>query len=268
MTQNPVNSLFLLYKDTTACLEKFDNEHDFERMCADILNALGFSDVVLQAPRGGKDGGRDITFKTARGERGLACVTLRKDIAVKFQEDFGQRRKGEFDLYSLFCTAYIPSPSKIKFEKYCIDELDAILTIYDIEGVRSLLDTVLKGVRAEYLQISDEAPTLEEKNHLLRQQLNKMEEDCRDLQKAADLSADMEYRGFAYFRKSTNEGPFCSPCLSEKAKPVRLLEKSEYYWECPLCHNVYCSDRHAVQRQEDAAARDYMNSDYDPFSII
>ena len=47
---------------TLAALEAFDNQHDFERLAADLLNAGGCSDVVLQAPRGGADGGRDILF--------------------------------------------------------------------------------------------------------------------------------------------------------------------------------------------------------------
>lgn len=84
-------------------LEKFDNQHEFERMCADILNALGYKDVVLIAPRGGSDGGMDITFSTENGGKGLACVTLRKDIEVKFKQDFSQRTVGEYEKYVLFC---------------------------------------------------------------------------------------------------------------------------------------------------------------------
>ncbi len=61
---------------------------DFERMAADILNALGYREVVLIAPRGGSDSGKDITFTTESGGKGLACVTLRDDIQRKFEEDF------------------------------------------------------------------------------------------------------------------------------------------------------------------------------------
>lgn len=81
-----------MFSQTVAALEKFDNQHEFERMCADILIAQGYEDVVLVAPRGGSDRGMDITFRNQRGERGLACVTLREDIMVKFKEDFSQRR--------------------------------------------------------------------------------------------------------------------------------------------------------------------------------
>jgi hypothetical protein len=57
---------------------------------------------VLIAPRGGSDGGRDITFTTKDGKKGLACVTLRKDMDAKFKEDFSKRRAGEFSIYILF----------------------------------------------------------------------------------------------------------------------------------------------------------------------
>lgn len=88
-----------MYSKTIDHLEKFDNQHDFERMCADILNALGYKDVVLIAPRGGGDGGKDISFTTESGGKGLACVTLRKDIEAKFKQDFSQRTAGEYDVF-------------------------------------------------------------------------------------------------------------------------------------------------------------------------
>ena len=44
-------------------------------MAADILNALGYSDVEPMAPGGGPDGGRDIKFREAES-RGIAFVTL------------------------------------------------------------------------------------------------------------------------------------------------------------------------------------------------
>ena len=41
---------------TRRALEDFDNQHEFERMAADVLNALGYSNVEPMAPRGGSDG--------------------------------------------------------------------------------------------------------------------------------------------------------------------------------------------------------------------
>ena len=47
---------------TRRSLEDFDNQHDFERMAADVLNGLGYSGVEPMAAAGGPDGGRDIIF--------------------------------------------------------------------------------------------------------------------------------------------------------------------------------------------------------------
>src|SRR5947209_2593694 len=106
-----------MYSQTLNHLEKFDNQHDFERMCADILNALGYRDVVPIAPRGGSDGGRDIEFTIDRDRKGLACVTLRKDIDLKFKEDFSQRKACDYAKYMLFCTAYITQSKKLEYAK-------------------------------------------------------------------------------------------------------------------------------------------------------
>ncbi len=80
-------------------------------MCADLLIAQGYQDVVPIAPRGGKDGGKDITFTTSDGGKGLACATVGKDnIERKFNQDFSQRQRGEYQKYYFFCTTYlIPS---------------------------------------------------------------------------------------------------------------------------------------------------------------
>lgn len=141
-----------MFSATKKVLEEFDNQHDFERMCADILNALGYRDVVLMAPRGGSDGGRDITFSFDIGQKGLACVTLRKDIDTKFDQDFSQRQSGEYDKYYLFCNVYLTSSQKSKYIQYCLDNLQAEFVPQDIEALRSLLDSSLKDLRKTYLE--------------------------------------------------------------------------------------------------------------------
>jgi tetratricopeptide (TPR) repeat protein len=144
-----------MYSKTLAYLEKFDNQHEFERMCADILNALTYDDVAPIAPRGGSDGGIDITFTTKSGGKGAASVTLRKDIDVKFKEDFFQRKHGEFDKYILFCTAHLTAYQKQKFSEYCRTTLQAQFVSFDIEALRSLLDSTLRHIRQDYLHLSD-----------------------------------------------------------------------------------------------------------------
>src|ERR1700748_159825 len=112
---------------TQKALEEFDNQHDFERMAADVLNALGYKEVTPIAPRGGSDGGRDITFTTETGGKGLACATLRKDSETKFNEDFSQRKEGEYEKYYFFTNCYLSATQKIKFAKYTVDNLKAEL---------------------------------------------------------------------------------------------------------------------------------------------
>ncbi len=144
-----------MYSQTVAALEKFDNSKDFERMCADILNAQDYKDVIPVAPRGGSDGGKDIIFRTYKGGKGLACVSLRKDIEVKFKQDFSQRQAGEYEKYILFCTAYLSAKQKLDFIAYCMSTLEAELLLYDIEALRSLLDSALTAIRERYLYILD-----------------------------------------------------------------------------------------------------------------
>jgi hypothetical protein len=140
---------------TKKALEEFDNQHDFERMAADILNGLGYKHVTPIAPRGGGDGGRDITFTTETGTKGLACVTLRTDSDKKFTEDFGQRKKGEFEKYYFFTNQYLTSHQKNRYIRHCLDSLDAELIPWDIEALRSLLDSKFKSIRKRFLHIDD-----------------------------------------------------------------------------------------------------------------
>lgn len=141
---------------TQKALEEFDNQHDFERMCADILNALGYKDVTLIAPRGGSDGGVDITFTTENGGKGIACITLRQDSEKKFNEDFDKRKPGEFEKYYFFTNQYLTSKQKVRFAKFCIEKLDAECITQDREALRSILDSSLVTIRRKYLGIQDD----------------------------------------------------------------------------------------------------------------
>ena len=154
-----------MYSLTKHRLDEFDNQHDFERMCADILNAIGYKNVTPIAPKGGSDGGRDITFETESDGKGLACVTLRKDFKTKFYEDFKKRSSGDYEKYYFFSNRYITADQKVSFAKHCITKLNAELIIQDVEALRSLLDSALKDVRLRYLNI-DDSKTEQLKKHL------------------------------------------------------------------------------------------------------
>jgi hypothetical protein len=146
-----------MYSDTIAVLEKFDNSHEFERMCAAILIAQGYREVVLMAPRGGPDEGQDITFRIGDGSKGVACCTIRKDIDDKFREDFSKRKPGEYTQYILFCTAYLTFEQKKKFNVYCLNNLDALFLPQDIEVLRGLLDNAHQDIRERFLHIPDQS---------------------------------------------------------------------------------------------------------------
>src|SRR5881227_3223676 len=94
---------------TRRALEDFDNQHEFERMAADVLNALGYRNVEPMAPRGGSDGGRDVRFSEG-DTRGVALVTLDKKIRDKFKRDLLMQEDTE-GLIALFCNVDV-SPSQ------------------------------------------------------------------------------------------------------------------------------------------------------------
>lgn len=110
-----------MYSPTIEALEKFDDQHDFERMSVDVLNAEGYRDVTPIAPRGGSDEGKDITFTTRDGRKGLGCATIgyKDDIGRKFYADISQRKPGEYQVYIFFCTAYISAPKKRNLDSMC-----------------------------------------------------------------------------------------------------------------------------------------------------
>lgn len=131
----------------------FDNQHDFERMAADVLNALGYADVEPMAPRGGPDGGRDIQFREG-DTPGVVFVTLEKRIKAKFESDLSKRDNSE-GVIALFCNVDVTPSMKLTFSKGAIAKGYRLL-VFDLERLRSLLDSSLKEIRRRYLHIDDE----------------------------------------------------------------------------------------------------------------
>src|SRR5215510_13591012 len=100
-----------MLSQTRRALEDFDNQHDFERMAADILNTLGYSDVEPMAPGGGPDGGRDIRFREGDSP-GVAFVTLDKNIREKFKRDLAKQAESEGTI-ALFCNVGVSPSAKL-----------------------------------------------------------------------------------------------------------------------------------------------------------
>ena len=142
-----------MLSQTRRALEDFDNQHEFERMAADVLNALGYSNVEPMAPRGGSDGGRDIKFR--KGDTyGVALVTLDKKIRDKFKRDL-LKQGGAEGVIALFCNVDVSPSQKLDFAREAIAR-GYRLEVFDLERLRSLLDISLKEVRRQYLGIDDE----------------------------------------------------------------------------------------------------------------
>jgi hypothetical protein len=142
---------------TRRALEEFDNSHDFERMAADILNALGYEDVEPMAPSGGGDAGTDIKYTDAESPA-IAFVTVNKNIKSKFASDLQRVKNQKVAAFSLFCTVNVTPAQKLDFSKMAA-AVGATLTVYDLERIRSLLDTSLKDIRRRYLHIDDDVST-------------------------------------------------------------------------------------------------------------
>lgn len=141
---------------TKEALKEFDNAHDFERMCADILNSLGYQHVTPIAPQGGNDGGKDIEYKISDTSKGLACVSLEKNYKTKFINDLNKHKKGDYGEYIIFSNQYITAKDKKDIQTHCGNRLDAYCEIKDIECLRSLLDTTFQQIRKKYLSIKIE----------------------------------------------------------------------------------------------------------------
>lgn len=138
---------------TRRALEDFDNQHEFERLAADVLNSLGYSSVEPMAPRGGADGGRDIRFQEG-DTPGVAFVTLDKKIRDKFSHDLRKQDHSE-GVIALFCNVDVSPSQKLSFARDAIAK-GYRLAVFDLERLRSLLDTGLQEVRRRYLGIDDE----------------------------------------------------------------------------------------------------------------
>jgi hypothetical protein len=138
---------------TRQALEAFDNQHDFERMAADVLNHLGYVNVEPMAPGGGADLGIDIRFKEG-DVPGMAFVTLDKGVRDKFRRDLGKHPDAE-GVIALFCNVDVSPSTKLTIAREAIGK-GYRLEVFDLERLRSLLDSSLKDVRRRYLNIDDE----------------------------------------------------------------------------------------------------------------
>jgi hypothetical protein len=96
----------------------------------------------------------DGTSDSAKLTPGVAYVTLDKKIRDKFKRDFVKQNNAE-GVIALFCNVDVSPPTKLDFTKKAIAK-GYRLQVFDLERLRSLLDSSLKDVRRRYLHIDDE----------------------------------------------------------------------------------------------------------------
>jgi hypothetical protein len=142
-----------MLSQTRRALQDFDNQHDFERLAADVLNAQGYTGVEPMAPSGGPDGGRDTKFMDGN-EEGRAFVTLDKRIQAKFSADLAKQAPGQ-GVIALFCNVAVSPSQKLAMAQEAFGK-GYRTEFFDVERLRSLLDSSLKDVRRRYLGIDDE----------------------------------------------------------------------------------------------------------------
>lgn len=142
-----------MLSQTRRALEEFDNQHDFERLSADVLNALGYQAVEPMAPAGGPDGGCDIRFREGDAP-GIAFVTLEKRLPDKFAKDLGKQSAAE-GVIALFSNQLVSPSAKLAFAREALGK-GYRLEVFDLERLRSLLDGSLREIRRRYLGIDDD----------------------------------------------------------------------------------------------------------------
>lgn len=233
-------------------------------MSVDVLNAEGYRDVTPIAPRGGSDEGKDITFTTRDGRKGLGCATIgyKDDIGRKFYADISQRKPGEYQVYIFFCTAYISAPKKKEFRQYVSEKLDAELMIRDIEALRSLLDTTCQDIRKRFLQIDVErhnwasllSACKEQRRKILERYIGKYE-PLLYVQRHAEQKIDIWYRqaAIAIRQGKTKAQLLAIVDQAGTGKTDLVLHLSEEYSrDAPVLvipGSLTISDNHSLERE-------------------
>lgn len=138
---------------TQYALDHLSDQGAFERLALDLLYLLGNTEAIPMAPRGGADGGQDIKYRNPSNELSCTFVSLEKNGLSKFKKDAVKHKKGIYKEYSYFTTSYLTYQDKIKITQIALDDLGAVVHLYDIEVLRSLLDTNYQDLRSKYLDI-------------------------------------------------------------------------------------------------------------------
>jgi len=264
-----------MFNQTRQNLITFDNQHEFERLAADMLNSLGYANVEPMAPLGGADGGLDIKYTNGRAE-GIAFVTLRKDIRTKFFEDLDKCSKTSGEI-SLFCKVDITPKQKAEFTNETIKK-EITLEIYDLERIRSLFDSNLKDLRRRYLGIDDDLSiqikdklsklimfrnTQESKIHaktlLERMFVNKLPQNVFSLLMSYELNSVKEVPkiGRELEKYMIRYDSFCGNLIKNENSLITQIGK---YERCRFRESWIIHYEYSLKRYSDMSVSDIQNS--------
>ena len=165
-----------------------------ERLCADLLQAEGFSDIDPQCPLGGPDDRKDILCRRD-GQRWVGAAYFPptrsdfKKIKKKFNNDFEGVARHNADAFIFFTNQRLTPGERANL----VTEGGAIpAEIFHLERIRSILDSPKGyGLRLEYLRI----PMTEEEQHSLwstlkdeiTARLTRQEPNILDLHRKMDM---------------------------------------------------------------------------------
>lgn len=137
-----------------------------ERLCADLLQVEGFSNIDPQCPLGGPDGRKDILC-TRGGEDWLAAAYFPptrsnfRDVKEKFYRDFEGVARHDRDGFAFLTNQPITPGERADLSEH---SEPVPIELYHQERIRSILDSPKGyGLRLEYLRI----PMTEEEQHSL-----------------------------------------------------------------------------------------------------
>ncbi len=102
--------------------------------------------------------------------------------------------------------------------------------------VKYLFEVLTKaGKIDEYQKIID---LVKEKQELVNENIE-LKKENRELIEKLNLQNDLEFKNNAYWKKSNNDGPFCSRCWDKNKEMIRIHLEKEGWSKCFECKNDF-----------------------------
>ncbi|MCK5476227.1 MAG: hypothetical protein KAI71_06640 [Candidatus Pacebacteria bacterium] len=89
------------------------------------------------------------------------------------------------------------------------------------------------------LDLIDDSFKNREKIDELKKEVKKLEIENEKLLEKKVLINDLEFKDNAFWKKSDDDGPFCTRCFDKNRELIRLLLDQGCYSECPECKNSF-----------------------------